>query len=150
MIKKSLHRTDQGIWASSEDDLCAFFACGFCPRNVENGRSSPIACSRETDRGRSQNVELGIKGGIRRYGGLAKAAATEEGDKGSCPYCGVKGIGEVECLTKGKKVFRGNWGMQGALVASAVTFRSCAAHGDPVVVTIPWGTIDDVPSANTS
>ena len=54
-------------------------------------------------------MKFGIESIAGRYGGLAKATTTKERNKGSCPYCSVEGDGEVECPTKDKKVFHGDW-----------------------------------------
>ena len=43
MVEKGLHRTDQVIWAGSENDLRTFLTHGFHPRDVKSGWSSPIA-----------------------------------------------------------------------------------------------------------
>ena len=95
-------------------------------------------------------MELGVEGGVGWYGGLAKMAAAKEGYEGSCPYCSMKGIGEIKCLVKNKEMFHGYRSTEGALIMGAIALHSCMAHGNPVVVTIPWGTIDDVSSLDTS
>ena len=95
-------------------------------------------------------MKLGIKGGVGWYGGLAETAATKEGDKGSYPYCSMKGIGEVKCLAKDEEMFCGNGSTKGALMAGAIALCGCVAHGNPTVVAIPWSTIDNMPSMNAS
>jgi len=38
--------------------------------------------------------------------------------------------------------------MQRMLVAGAILFHGCAAHGDPVVIAVPWGMVNNMPSTN--
>ena len=60
----------------------------------------------------------------------------------------MEGGGEVEGAPEDKKMFHRNGCMKGALVTSAITLCSSVAHGNPIIIAIPWGTIDNVPGAD--
>ena len=72
----------------------------------------------------------------------------KKGYEGCCPYGGMEGGGEVEGVLEDEKMFHRNGRTKGALVMSAIMLRSGTAHGTPIIVAIPWGTIDDVPGTD--
>ena len=53
--------------------------------------------------------------------------------------------GEVEGVPEDEKMFHRNRHTKGALVTSAIVLCSSAAHGNPIIVAILWGTIDNMP-----